>query len=52
MKLHYWEWKFSFEPKFVWIGLSWKRYPCAIELFFCLVPTLLLRVYIQWHWEP
>lgn len=39
---------FLFEPRDVWIGLYWKRYPKAMEMYWCILPCVPLRVYIQW----
>ena len=47
--LHYWTWRFHFEPRDLWIGVYWKRYPQALEVFLCLLPTLPLIFYVQWH---
>ena len=39
---------FLFEPQDLWVGLYWKRYPKALDLYFCLLPMLPLNVYVQW----
>lgn len=49
MKLHYWSWRIFFEPRDIWVGLYWKRYPRAIDLYVCVVPCLPLNLYFQWH---
>ncbi len=49
--LHHWEWEILFEPRDIWIGCYWKRYNCAIELYFILIPMIPLRIYVQWHWR-
>ena len=36
------------EPRDIWIGLYWKRYPRAIDLYFCVLPCVSLNVYVQW----
>ncbi len=48
-RLHYWTSKVYFEPRDIWIGLYWKRFPCAIDLYFCLIPCVPWNLYIQWH---
>ena len=51
MKLHYWESGLKFEPRDIWVGVYWKRYPCALELFICFLPMLPWRLYFQWHYQ-
>jgi len=36
------------EPRDMWIGLYWKRWPRAIEFYVCALPVLPLRVYVEW----
>lgn len=40
--------KLKFEPRDMWVGLYWKRYGMAIDLYFCLIPCVPFNVYIQW----
>lgn len=40
--------KWLVEPRDLWIGLYWKRYPKAIDLYICILPALPLNVYIRW----
>lgn len=47
--LHYWEWQVSFEPRDIWVGVFWKRFPKALEFYLCVLPMIPLRVYVQWH---
>ena len=37
------------EPRDLWVGCYWKRYPKAIDLYVCLVPCLPLNLYLQWE---
>ncbi len=50
-RLHYTHWKIAFLPRAVWIGMAWKRYPCALDLMFCPLPCLAIGLYIQWHYK-
>ena len=36
------------EPRDIWIGLYWKRYPKAIDVYVCFLPMLPIKVYFQW----
>lgn len=36
-----------FEPRDIWVGLYWKRYPCAAEFYVCVVPLFPIRLYVQ-----
>ena len=38
----------QFELTDAWIGVRWRRYQKAIDLFVCLIPCLRLNVYWQW----
>ena len=38
-----------FEPRDIWVGAYWKRWPKALEVFVCIVPMVPIRVYVQWH---
>ena len=49
-RLHYWNWEVLVEPRMCWMGLCWKRWPCAVEVFLRLIPMVPLRVYVQWHY--
>lgn len=42
------EWGLLFEPCDLWVGLYWKRYPAALEVYVCILPTVPLRLYWQW----
>jgi hypothetical protein len=45
---HYWlEITFMLEPRDMWIGLYWKRYPKAIDLYFCVLPCVVLEIYVE-----
>ncbi len=46
---HFWEWQVIFEPRDIWVGVYWKRWPKAVEFYVCLVPMVPLRIYVQWH---
>ncbi len=51
---HVWRWGYirviwKLEPRDMWIGLYWKRYPKAIDLYLCVLPMLPLNVYLQWY---
>lgn len=48
MKLHFLESEVLFEPRDLWIGFYWKRYPKALEIYTCLIPMLPWRLYVQW----
>lgn len=37
-----------FDARDIWIGVHWKKYPKAIDLFVCLIPCLPLNIYWQW----
>lgn len=37
-----------FELRDIWVGIYWKRYPKAVELFITFVPCLPIRIYYQW----
>ena len=37
------------EPRDMWIGLYWKRYPRAIEAYVCIIPCIPLHLYWQWR---
>lgn len=36
-------------PQDVWVGCYWKRYPMALDLFFCVIPLLPLNIYLHWR---
>ena len=40
---------FYWEPRDMWIGLYWKRYPAAIDIYVCIVPCFPINVYLQWN---
>lgn len=40
-----------FEPTDLWIGVYWKRFPQAIELYICIVPMIPIYVYVHWEWK-
>jgi hypothetical protein len=42
------ECEWLFEPRDCWIGLYWKRYPNAIEIYLCLLPMVPFRVHWKW----
>lgn len=44
-----WQFEIIFEPRDIWIGVYWKKYPEAIELYICVIPMLPLRLYCQWQ---
>lgn len=37
------------EPRDMWIGVYWKRYPKALELYICFIPIIPFRLYFQWN---
>jgi hypothetical protein len=43
-----WQLLTKFEPRDIWVGAYWKRYPCALEVYICVLPLLPIRVYVQW----
>ena len=43
---------FFWEPRDIWIGLYWKRWPQALELYACLVPCFPIYFYWQWEKQP
>lgn len=45
----FWTVSWLFEPRDIWVGLYWKRYPQALDLFICIVPFLPIEVYVEWH---
>lgn len=49
MKIHYWYIRPKFEIRDIWIGIYWKRFPAALDVYVCLLPCLPLNFYIQWH---
>jgi len=54
LRLHYCEAQFLFEPRDLWLGVYWKRWPKAswpkaIEFYICFLPCLPLRLYFQWY---
>jgi hypothetical protein len=48
LRRSFFELDWLWEPHDLWIGLYWKRYPKAIELYIGIVPCLPIRVYWQW----
>jgi len=49
LRHHYHEWTLHWKPRYVWIGLYWKRYPKALDLHLCLLPCFAMRFYVQWY---
>lgn len=49
MKIPYTRTKLLFEPRDIWIGIYWKRYPKAIQMYVCLFPMLPISFYIHWQ---
>ena len=47
--LHYAEIELLLCPRELWVGVSRRRYPAAIELYASAIPGLHLRLYLQWH---
>lgn len=43
------EWGVYFEPRDMWVGVYWKPWRKAVEVYVCLLPMLPLRVYVQWE---
>jgi hypothetical protein len=41
--------KWFFEPRDIWIGLYWKRYPLSIDIYICPLPMLPINIYLQWE---
>lgn len=44
-----WLWQIEalFEPRDIWVGVYWKRYPKALEFYLCVLPLLPIRIYVQ-----
>ena len=47
-----WFLKVSFEPRDIWIGLYWKKYPMIVgtkpdtwDIYICIIPMLPIRIY-------
>lgn len=36
-----------FEPRDIWIGIRWKKYPRALEIYVCVLPIFPIRLYVQ-----
>jgi hypothetical protein len=36
------------EVRDLWVGVYWRRYPNALEVYLCLVPIVPIRFYWQW----
>ena len=51
IRCYYVNTEFKFEPRDMWIGVYWKRFPSAIDLFICILPCLPINIYIQWFKE-
>ena len=47
--IHKFEWKILFEPRDLWVGVFWRRWPKAIQVYICIVPMVPLVLYIQWQ---
>lgn len=41
--------KVFFEPRDIWIGVYWKRYPKALDLYIVFAPCLPINIYYQWN---
>lgn len=41
--------KLLVEPRDLWVGLYWNRFPKALDLYVCIVPVLPVNIYIQWR---
>lgn len=37
------------EPQDLWVGVFWKGYPKAVELFVCVLPCFPIALYVQWN---
>ena len=42
---------FRWDWRDMWIGVYWKRFPSAIDLFICILPCFPINIYIQWFKE-
>lgn len=40
--------RFMIEPRDIWIGVYWKRYHRAADVYVCWIPCLCAHYYIQW----
>ncbi len=36
-----------FEPRDLWVGAYWKRYPAGLQVYICLLPALPVSLYWQ-----
>ena len=41
------QFEWLFEPRDIWVGVYWKRYPAALEVYVCLLPIVPIRLYCQ-----
>jgi hypothetical protein len=44
----WWELSLKWEPRDCWVGVYWKRYPAALEMYVCIVPLVPVYLYVQW----
>ncbi len=44
-----WRWEFEFNPRFLWVGLTWKRIGNCVDLWLCVLPCVPLHVSWWWH---
>lgn len=42
-----WHFRWLFEPRDIWVGVYWKRFPAALDVYVCLLPMLPLNIYCQ-----
>lgn len=47
--IHYWTWGAKFSHRDIWVGACWNRYHQAIKVEICLVPMVLIGIYVQWY---
>lgn len=40
---------FKLEPRDLWVGAYWKRWPKALQVVVCPLPLLAFTLYVQWR---
>jgi hypothetical protein len=41
------QFRLLFEPRDIWVGVYWKRYPCALDIYICFLPMVPIYFYFQ-----
>lgn len=40
-----------FEPRDCWVGVYWKRFPKAVDVYICILPMLPWNLYFSWQYQ-